>query len=203
MATSCASSSAPARSTPSMIARMGALPWRSPKWRWPAASARRSRPSPTTCRATPSCSARTRPATCWLSAQDAAADILYEATAIGVPAALLGVTGGASLILPGGQAISVASLKAAHEVVASRLHGRQGLRSRFPCRWMRATSRPLIKAAIPDAIVEIRDLAGDGDHFAATVDVRGLQGQDPACSSTRWSMRRCKAAWAASCTLLR
>ena len=27
----------------------------------------------------------------------------------------------------------------------------------------------LIKAAIPDAEVTIRDLAGDGDHYAATV----------------------------------
>ncbi len=27
----------------------------------------------------------------------------------------------------------------------------------------------LIKAAIPDAQVTIRDLAGDGDHYAATV----------------------------------
>lgn len=27
----------------------------------------------------------------------------------------------------------------------------------------------MIKAAIPDAVVEIRDLAGDGDHYAATV----------------------------------
>jgi len=27
----------------------------------------------------------------------------------------------------------------------------------------------LIKQAIPDAIVEIRDLAGDGDHYAANV----------------------------------
>ncbi|MEA2857052.1 MAG: hypothetical protein QOH98_1373 [Methylobacteriaceae bacterium] len=27
----------------------------------------------------------------------------------------------------------------------------------------------LIKAALPDAAVEIRDLAGDGDHYAATV----------------------------------
>jgi len=27
----------------------------------------------------------------------------------------------------------------------------------------------LIKLAIPDAEVEIRDLAGDGDHYAATV----------------------------------
>jgi stress-induced morphogen len=27
----------------------------------------------------------------------------------------------------------------------------------------------MIKGAIPDAIVEIKDLAGDGDHYAATV----------------------------------
>ena len=27
----------------------------------------------------------------------------------------------------------------------------------------------LIRAALPDARVEIRDLAGDGDHYAATV----------------------------------
>lgn len=27
----------------------------------------------------------------------------------------------------------------------------------------------MIRAAIPDAVVEITDLAGDGDHYAATV----------------------------------
>lgn len=27
----------------------------------------------------------------------------------------------------------------------------------------------MIKAAFPDAVVEIKDLAGDGDHYAATV----------------------------------
>jgi stress-induced morphogen len=27
----------------------------------------------------------------------------------------------------------------------------------------------LIKEALPDAVVDIRDLAGDGDHYAATV----------------------------------
>ncbi len=36
----------------------------------------------------------------------------------------------------------------------------------------------LIKEALPDAVVEIRDLAGDGDHYAATVDLRRLQRQD-------------------------
>ena len=35
----------------------------------------------------------------------------------------------------------------------------------------------LIKEGIPDAEVEIQDLAGDGDHYAATVDFAGLRRQ--------------------------
>ena len=34
-----------------------------------------------------------------------------------------------------------------------------------------------IKAALPDAVVEIRDLAGDGDHFAATVTSAAFRGK--------------------------
>lgn len=34
-----------------------------------------------------------------------------------------------------------------------------------------------IKAAIPDAQVEIRDLAGDGDHYAATVISESFRGK--------------------------
>ena len=36
----------------------------------------------------------------------------------------------------------------------------------------------LIKAKFPDALVEIRDLAGDGDHYAAHVVSAAVQGQD-------------------------
>ena len=35
----------------------------------------------------------------------------------------------------------------------------------------------LIKAALPDANVEIRDLAGDGDHYAATVISESFRGK--------------------------
>jgi stress-induced morphogen len=35
----------------------------------------------------------------------------------------------------------------------------------------------LIKAAIPDADVTIRDLAGDGDHYAATVLSESFRGK--------------------------
>jgi stress-induced morphogen len=34
-----------------------------------------------------------------------------------------------------------------------------------------------IKAAIPDAIVEIRDLAGDDEHYAATVTSEAFRGK--------------------------
>jgi len=35
----------------------------------------------------------------------------------------------------------------------------------------------LIKAALPDARVEIQDLAGDGDHYAATVMSEAFRGK--------------------------
>jgi len=35
----------------------------------------------------------------------------------------------------------------------------------------------LIREALPDAKVEIRDLAGDGDHFAATVTSEAFRGK--------------------------
>lgn len=34
-----------------------------------------------------------------------------------------------------------------------------------------------IKAALPDAQIEIRDLAGDGDHWAATVISEAFRGK--------------------------
>ena len=35
----------------------------------------------------------------------------------------------------------------------------------------------LITAALPDALVEIQDLAGDGDHYAATVKSAAFKGK--------------------------
>lgn len=35
----------------------------------------------------------------------------------------------------------------------------------------------MIKDALPDAAVEIRDLAGDGDHYAATVTSSAFEGK--------------------------
>ena len=46
---------------------------------------------------------------------EAAADLLYSASAQGIDAATVGIVGGDSLVLPGDETISVAELKAAHE----------------------------------------------------------------------------------------
>ncbi|MEI2383914.1 BolA family transcriptional regulator [Breoghania sp. JC706] len=35
----------------------------------------------------------------------------------------------------------------------------------------------MIKAALPDARIEIRDLAGDGEHYAATVVSESFRGK--------------------------
>lgn len=35
----------------------------------------------------------------------------------------------------------------------------------------------LIKASIPDAVVTVRDLAGDGNHYAATVISESFRGK--------------------------
>jgi stress-induced morphogen len=35
----------------------------------------------------------------------------------------------------------------------------------------------LIKAALPDATIEIRDLAGDGDHYSAKVTSAAFKGK--------------------------
>ncbi|MEM7524571.1 MAG: BolA family transcriptional regulator [Pseudomonadota bacterium] len=36
----------------------------------------------------------------------------------------------------------------------------------------------LIKDAFPDATVEIKDLAGDGDHYAASVSAEAFRGKN-------------------------
>ena len=48
----------------------------------------------------------------------------------------------------------------------------------------------MIREAFPDARVEVKDLAGDGNHYAATVVSRPPSRARPGSASTRWSTRR-------------
>ena len=130
-------------------------------------------------RAMPSCSARTRPATCWLRrADEARRRLLYEASALGVPAATLGVTGGDSLMLPGEAGHIGGVTDAPRTKTGCRLHGRRATEDRLDPWPMDARDiESMIKAALPDAVVEITDLAGDGDHYAATVTSSAFKGK--------------------------
>jgi len=41
----------------------------------------------------------------------------------------------------------------------------------------------MIRAALPDAKVEVRDLAGDGEHYAAKVVSPAFKGQEPGATA--------------------
>ena len=47
----------------------------------------------------------------------------------------------------------------------------------------------MIREAFPDARVEVKDLAGDGNHYSASVVSTAFKGKSRV-SSTRWSMPR-------------
>ena len=58
----------------------------------------------------------------------------------------------------------------------------------------------LIRAGIPDAEVTIRDLAGDGDHYAATVIAASFRGKSRVQQHQLVYQGAERAKWAASCT---
>jgi stress-induced morphogen len=62
--------------------------------------------------------------------------------------------------------------------VAAGLYGPRGLIGRLKTMAMAAADiERMIKEALPDAKVEIKDLAGDGDHYAATVISEAFRGK--------------------------
>ena len=58
----------------------------------------------------------------------------------------------------------------------------------------------LIKEALPDAIIEIQDLAGDGNHYSATVtSVNFLE--KVKLNNIKWCIILLKEKWEMNCTL--
>ena len=108
-----------------------------------------------------------------------------------MPALRLGYSGGQDLTLPDGGTISVAALRAAHERFFPAWMESAGLR-RQAMAMAASDIEALIKAALPDARVTVEDLAGDGDHYAATVvseQFRGLPRVQPAPDRLRRAAR--------------
>ena len=81
---------------------------------------------------------------------------------------------GDALTLGGARRILDATL-----CVLERRFSRGGRSERMYCAMAMAANdiEKLIRARIPDAEVTIRDLAGDGDHYAATVIAESFRGK--------------------------
>ncbi len=58
-------------------------------------------------------------------AEKRAAAILADAKSAGVPARIIGTTGGGDLVLPNGDTVMVAQLRNAHDALVSALHERR------------------------------------------------------------------------------
>ncbi len=125
-----------------------------------------------------------------------AESFIARAAKAGVPALRIGTTGGSELTLAGATPISLVELGVAHEgwllpiwPKVPSCDGRHRIGRRADMAMTASDIERLIKEALPDAIVDIRDLAGDGDHYAANVVSAAFRAR-PACSSTRWSIAR-------------
>ena len=57
----------------------------------------------------------------------------------------------------------------------------------------------LIKEAFPDALVQIEDLRGDGDHYGCLVETSAFEGK-AVSNSIKWYIRRLVGVWAANYT---
>ena len=134
---------------------------------WPAASAPACPPTLATSPATPSGSARTRRRYLRRRARPAAPDPRRRGRRH--PGhAHRAHPAGQDLTLPDGGTISLEALRAAHERFFPPWM--DGPPEGGPSMAMAASEiEALIKAALPDARVTVEDLAGDGDHYAATV----------------------------------
>jgi phosphoribosylformylglycinamidine synthase len=99
--------------------------------------------------------------------------LLEAARAAGVPAARLGRSGGGGLG-SGRRPVHIGqSLRDAHEATLAGPDGGGVTRMAM----QPAEIEALIKAALPDAQVTIEDLAGDGDHYAASVVSETFRGK--------------------------
>ena len=93
------------------------------------------------------------------------------------------------------------SCRRAHESLVSGLHGRRGCERRRPTMAMNARDiEALIKTALPDAKVVDPRSRRRRRPLCRRGRLRDASAARPASSSTRWSMTRSRATWAACCT---
>ncbi|WP_269815571.1 phosphoribosylformylglycinamidine synthase subunit PurL [Parvularcula mediterranea] len=104
---------------------------------------------------------------------ETADSFVLKAAMAGLQASRLGIFGGEEIILDGQERIAVTDLAAAHEATIPELYRLEEDRL-MPMK--ESEIKEMILTAMPDAEVEIEDLAGDGDHYRAVVRSNAFEG---------------------------
>jgi phosphoribosylformylglycinamidine synthase len=113
-----------------------------------------------------------------LAAAPAAADtLLLKAAMAGVQASKIGRFGGPDLLLDGSDALSLLDLSDIFEAALPDYMNMVNAKEASPMAMAADDLKKLILDALPDAEVEIEDLAGDGDHYRARVVSAAFNGK--------------------------
>ncbi|MEO1311190.1 MAG: AIR synthase-related protein, partial [Pseudomonadota bacterium] len=107
---------------------------------------------------------------------DQADALVLKASMAGVQAFRIGTLGGEDVVLDEKDALALSDLHALHDnALADYMAGDQPERDPMP---MPANEiEAMIKEALPDAEIEITDLAGDGDHYKARIVSKAFAGK--------------------------
>ncbi|NHK28840.1 phosphoribosylformylglycinamidine synthase subunit PurL [Parvularcula flava] len=109
-------------------------------------------------------------------APEEADNLVLKASMAGIQATRLGIFGGEDIILDGEDTLSLIDLADLHENTLPELMAAPHTEENtMPMAADDITK--LIKEALPDADVEIEDLAGDGDHYKARIASSAFEGK--------------------------
>jgi len=113
-----------------------------------------------------------------LAAPAADADALVlKASMAGVQAFRIGTVGGDDLVLDERDALAVLDLHALHDAALPAYMSADPIEETAPMPMAASDIETMIKDALPDAEVEITDLAGDGDHYKARIVSKAFAGK--------------------------
>ncbi len=113
-----------------------------------------------------------------VAAAPAAADtLLLKAAMAGIQASKIGRFGGPDLLLDGKDALSLLDLNDIFESALPAYMNGETAKETSPMPMAADDIRKLILEAMPDAEIEIEDLAGDGDHYRARIVSSAFDGK--------------------------
>ncbi|MEM1380408.1 MAG: phosphoribosylformylglycinamidine synthase subunit PurL [Pseudomonadota bacterium] len=104
---------------------------------------------------------------------ESADNFVLKAAMAGLQASRLGIFGGDDIILDGTDRLAVTTLSAMHEATLPELYR---LEEDHLMPMKESEIKEMVLAAMPDAEIEIEDLAGDGDHYRARITSAAFNG---------------------------